>query len=74
MSDLLPPASRAYGEIGPRSDEPRWGMAVDLERCIGCAICAEYCPWETIFMVPGVEAPAEDGDAYTSNDSEDDKE
>jgi formate hydrogenlyase subunit 6/NADH:ubiquinone oxidoreductase subunit I len=23
---------------------------VDLERCIGCTLCAQYCPWETIYM------------------------
>jgi len=46
VSAALPAASKEYGEIGPRSDEPRWGMAVDLERCIGCWSCAVICKSE----------------------------
>jgi dimethyl sulfoxide reductase iron-sulfur subunit len=46
VSDALPPASKAYGEIGERSDKPRWGMAVDVERCIGCWSCAVICKSE----------------------------
>lgn len=42
----LPEASRRYGEIGPTSAEPRWGMAVDTERCIGCWSCAVICKSE----------------------------
>lgn len=42
----LPEASRRYGEIGPVSDTPRYGMAVDLERCIGCWSCAVICKSE----------------------------
>lgn len=44
--EALPEASRRYGEIGERSGEPRWGMAVDLERCIGCWSCAVICKSE----------------------------
>ncbi|HMS89281.1 MAG TPA: 4Fe-4S dicluster domain-containing protein [Acidimicrobiales bacterium] len=46
VSEALPPASLAYGTIGPRSEHPRWGMAVDLERCIGCWSCAVICKSE----------------------------
>lgn len=42
----LPPASRAYGEIGPRSDHPHWGMVIDQERCVGCWSCAIVCKSE----------------------------
>ncbi len=44
--DALSPASRAYGEIGEHSDHPRWGMAVDTERCVGCWSCAVICKSE----------------------------
>lgn len=44
--DALPPASRRYGEIGPHTRTPRWGMAVDTERCIGCWSCAVICKAE----------------------------
>ncbi len=46
VSASLPEASRAYGEIGRRSGKPRWGMAVDLERCVGCWSCAVICKSE----------------------------
>lgn len=44
--DALPPASREYGTIDARSEHPRWGMAVDLERCVGCWSCAVICKSE----------------------------
>lgn len=44
--EALPEASRAYGAIGPTSAVPRWGMAVDVERCIGCWSCAVICKSE----------------------------
>ncbi len=44
--EALSPASRAWGEIGERSSQPHWGMAVDQERCVGCWSCAVICKSE----------------------------
>lgn len=44
--EALPPASHAWGEIGPHSDSPHWGMVVDIERCVGCWSCAVICKSE----------------------------
>ncbi|HEU4356357.1 MAG TPA: 4Fe-4S dicluster domain-containing protein [Actinomycetota bacterium] len=44
--EALPEASREYGAIGEASDDPRWGMAIDTERCIGCWSCAVICKSE----------------------------
>jgi dimethyl sulfoxide reductase iron-sulfur subunit len=44
--DALPAATRTWGSIDSRSDAPRWGMAVDLERCVGCWSCAVICKSE----------------------------
>lgn len=33
-------------------------VLIDKETCIGCTLCARYCPWETIDMIERV--PFED--------------
>ena len=32
-------------------DAPNNLAVVEYDKCIGCALCAEVCPWETIAMV-----------------------
>lgn len=44
--EALPPKSREYGAIGHHGANPRWGMAVDLDRCVGCWSCAVICKSE----------------------------
>lgn len=44
--EALSVASREYGKIDVRSAHPKWGMAVDVERCIGCWSCAVICKSE----------------------------
>ena len=35
---------------GPEHPDFMKLVEVDLQRCIGCQLCARYCPWETIDM------------------------
>jgi formate hydrogenlyase subunit 6/NADH:ubiquinone oxidoreductase subunit I len=37
---------------------------IELDKCIGCALCAEVCPWETIHMFFHEEGLEKDG-AFT---------
>jgi electron transport complex protein RnfB len=41
----------------PGSEQPnlQYFCDIDLERCIGCALCERWCPWDAIDMVPTVE-------------------
>jgi molybdopterin-containing oxidoreductase family iron-sulfur binding subunit len=44
--DELSPASRAWGEMEAPTANPRYGMVVDQERCLGCWSCAVVCKSE----------------------------
>lgn len=35
---------------------------IELDKCIGCALCAEVCPWDTIFMYFHKEGLLKDGE------------
>jgi len=33
-------------------DDATGALRIDVERCSGCALCAEFCPWHLIEVVP----------------------
>ena len=41
-------------ELVPGADFAQFQQVVevDIERCIGCALCSKNCPWDTIPMFP----------------------
>jgi Pyruvate/2-oxoacid:ferredoxin oxidoreductase delta subunit len=45
-------------------DSPFEVAYIELDKCIGCALCAEVCPWETIHMFFHEEGLTKD-DAFT---------
>ncbi len=62
VDDLIPAASRHETEsfYPTRSwDSPSWGMAIDLDACIGCNACAVACVAENNVAVVGKDLVAE---------------
>jgi molybdopterin-containing oxidoreductase family iron-sulfur binding subunit len=53
----FPPPGTHYGEYN--ENQPRWGMTVDLERCIGCSACITACYAENNIGVVGPELVAQ---------------
>ncbi|MFQ5718188.1 MAG: 4Fe-4S dicluster domain-containing protein [Acidobacteriota bacterium] len=46
-----------------KSDEGPFEVAyIELDKCIGCSLCAEVCPWETIHMFFHKEGLLKDGE------------
>jgi molybdopterin-containing oxidoreductase family iron-sulfur binding subunit len=52
-----PPPGTLYGEYTEQA--PRWAMAVDLERCIGCSACQTACVAENNIGLVGPELVAQ---------------
>lgn len=41
---------------GPNYPDMNKLVEIDLDRCIGCKLCAKHCPWDTITMIPSAES------------------
>jgi molybdopterin-containing oxidoreductase family iron-sulfur binding subunit len=56
-AQAYPPAGTHYGEYSEA--QPRWAMAVDMERCIGCSACQTACQAENNIGLVGPELVAQ---------------
>ncbi len=52
-----PPPDTHYGEY--TEEQPRWGMTIDLDRCIGCSACITACYAENNIGIVGPELVAQ---------------
>ncbi|HUG39370.1 MAG TPA: 4Fe-4S dicluster domain-containing protein [Longimicrobiales bacterium] len=52
-----PPPGTHYGEYA--ETQPRWGMTVDMDRCIGCSACQVACQAENNIGMVGPELVAQ---------------
>lgn len=53
----FPPPGTHYGEYS--DEQPRWGMTVDMEKCIGCSACVTACYAENNIGIVGPDLVAQ---------------